>query len=54
MPEDMVSARDAIQEGKIDLRPWLGEGLGLADVEDALKRMSDPSEPIRRVVDPTR
>jgi len=54
MPEDMVAARDAIVSGKVDLKPWLGEGIGLAGVEDALKRMSDPSEPIRRVVDPSR
>jgi len=54
MPEDMIAARDAIVEGKVDLRPWLGEGIGLSQVEAALKRMSDPSEPIRRVVDPAR
>ncbi len=54
MPEDMEAARDAIVSGKVDLRPWLGEGIGLSGVEDALKRMADPSEPIRRVVDPTR
>lgn len=54
MPEDMVAARDAIVEGKVDLRPWLGEGIGLSDIEASLKRMSDPSEPIRRVVDPSR
>jgi threonine dehydrogenase-like Zn-dependent dehydrogenase len=40
--------------GKVDLRPWLGEGIGVSEVEAALKRMSDPSEPIRRVVDPSR
>jgi len=54
MPDDMIAARDAIVEGKVDLRPWLGEGIGLSEVEAALKRMSDPSEPIRRVVDPSR
>jgi 2-desacetyl-2-hydroxyethyl bacteriochlorophyllide A dehydrogenase len=54
MPEDMLAARDAIVAGSVDLRPWLGEGIGLAGVEDALLRMSDPSEPVRRVVDPTK
>jgi threonine dehydrogenase-like Zn-dependent dehydrogenase len=54
LPEDMVAARDAILEGKVDLRRWLGEGIGLSGVADALERMSDPAEPIRRVVDPSR
>ena len=54
LPEDMVAARDAILQGKVDLKPWLGEGIGLSEVEDALHRMSDPAEPIRRVVDPSR
>lgn len=53
-PEDMIAARDAILGAKVDLRPWLGEGIGLSGVEAALKRMSDPAEPIRRVVDPSR
>ncbi len=46
--------RDAILEGKVDLRSWLGEGIGLSGVADALERMSDTAEPIRRVVDPSR
>lgn len=49
-----AGARDAILQGKVDLRPWLGEGVGLSEVGDALERMSDPAEPIRRVVDPSR
>lgn len=53
-PADMIAARDAILGGKVDLRPWLGEGIGLSGVEDALLRMSDPAEPVRRVVDPSR
>jgi len=53
-PADMIAARDAIATGRVDLQPWLGEGIGLSGVADALRRMSDPSEPIRRVVDPTR
>jgi threonine dehydrogenase-like Zn-dependent dehydrogenase len=53
-PQDMIAARDAILGGKVDLRPWLGEGIGLSEVGDALSRMSDPAEPVRRVVDPSR
>lgn len=53
-PDDMREARDAIVEGKVDLRPWLGKGIGLSEIGDALNRMSDPSEPVRRVVDPSR
>ena len=53
-PDDMVAARDAIIDGKVDLRPWLGEGIGLSEIEDSLKRMANPEEPIRRVVDPSR
>jgi len=53
-PADMIAARDAIVGGKVDLQPWLGEGIGLSGVADSLARMSDPSEPVRRVVDPTR
>jgi threonine dehydrogenase-like Zn-dependent dehydrogenase len=53
-PADMVEAREAILGDKVDLRPWLGEGIGLAGVGDALLRMADPSEPIRRVCDPGR
>ena len=53
-PADMIEARDAILGGKVDLRPWLGEGIGLDDVEASLLRMADPAEPIRRVCDPTR
>jgi len=54
MPDDMIAARDAIVEGTVDLRPRLGEGIGLSEIEESLKRMSDPSEPIRRVADPSR
>ncbi len=53
-PDDMAAARDAIVEGRVDLKPWLGEGIGLAQVEESLLSMADPAEPIRRVVDPSR
>ena len=53
-PADMLAARDAILDGRVDLRPWLGEGIGLSGVEGALNRMLDPAEPVRRVVDPSR
>ncbi len=53
-PADMIAARDAILGGAVDLRPWLGEGIGLSGVEGALERMSDPAEPVRRVCDPSK
>lgn len=53
-PDDMRAARDAIIEGKVDLTPWLGGTIGLSEVESSLKRMLDPAEPIRRVVDPSK
>ena len=53
-PADMVAARDAIVAGTVDLRPWLGEGVGLSGVADALAGMLAPGEPVRRVCDPTR
>ena len=53
-PDDMLAARDAIIENKVDLTPWLGGTIGLSEVESSLKRMLDPAEPIRRVVDPSK
>jgi threonine dehydrogenase-like Zn-dependent dehydrogenase len=53
-PTDTIAAHDAILGGKVDPKPWLGEGIGLSGVEDALKQMSDPRSPVRTVVDPSR
>lgn len=52
-PDDMRAARDAILGGKVDLKPWMGPGIGLSGVEEALKQMSDPAAPVRTVVDPS-
>jgi len=54
LPDDMVVARDAIASCQIDLRPWLGEGIGLAEVASTLQTMADPGRAIRYVVDPAR
>ena len=51
-PQDMQLARDAIYERRIDIRPWLGERIGLNAVADALDNLSDPSRPVRTTVDP--
>lgn len=51
-PQDMTLAMEAIADGRIDVRPWLGPGIGLGGVADALARMSDPASPVRTVVDP--
>jgi threonine dehydrogenase-like Zn-dependent dehydrogenase len=53
-PQDMELALRSIASGRIDVRPWLGARIGLSGVGDALKRMSDPSTPVRIVVDPRR
>jgi 2-desacetyl-2-hydroxyethyl bacteriochlorophyllide A dehydrogenase len=51
-PQDMQLARDSIVDGRIDVRPWLGERIGLGQVAQALDAMNDPASPVRTVVDP--
>jgi threonine dehydrogenase-like Zn-dependent dehydrogenase len=53
-PQDMELAVRSIADGTIDIRPWLGAGIGLSGVDDALKKMTDPAAPVRTVVDPRR
>lgn len=53
-PQDMELALRSIADGRIDVRPWLGAGIGLSGVADALTAMNDPSAPVRTVVDPRR
>jgi threonine dehydrogenase-like Zn-dependent dehydrogenase len=53
-PQDMKLALRSIAEGVIDVRPWLGESIGLAAVADAMANMSGPLAPVRTVVDPRR
>ena len=52
--QDMELALRSIADGRIDIRPWLSERIGLGAVSDALARMSGPLAPIRSVIDPRR
>jgi threonine dehydrogenase-like Zn-dependent dehydrogenase len=51
-PQDMALAMAAIADGRIDVQPLLGPGIGLSGVAGALNRMSDPASPVRTVLDP--
>jgi 2-desacetyl-2-hydroxyethyl bacteriochlorophyllide A dehydrogenase len=50
--QDMELALRSIADGRIDVRPWLSERIGLGGVADAVATMSGPLAPIRHVVDP--
>jgi hypothetical protein len=50
----MELALRSIADGTIDVTPWLGNSIGLTGVSGALNAMSDPSSPVRTVVDPRR
>jgi len=50
--EDMTLALRSIADGRIDVRSWLGAGIGLSGVGDALAKMANPASPVRTVVDP--
>lgn len=52
--QDMALALRSIAEGSIDVRPWLGERIGLNGVAEAMAQMSGPLAPVRTVVDPRR
>jgi threonine dehydrogenase-like Zn-dependent dehydrogenase len=52
--QDMELALRSIADGRIDVRPWLSERIGLGAVADAVARMSGPLAPIRNVIDPRR
>jgi threonine dehydrogenase-like Zn-dependent dehydrogenase len=51
-PQDMELAMRAIADGRIDVRPWLGERIGVDGVAAAIAAMSGPAAPVRTVVDP--
>jgi 2-desacetyl-2-hydroxyethyl bacteriochlorophyllide A dehydrogenase len=51
-PQDMDLAMRAIDDGRIDVMPWLGERIGTGGVAAAIAGMSGPDAPIRTVVDP--
>jgi 2-desacetyl-2-hydroxyethyl bacteriochlorophyllide A dehydrogenase len=52
--QDMELALRSIADGKIDVRPWLSERIGLGAVADAVAKMSGPLAPVRSLVDPRR
>jgi threonine dehydrogenase-like Zn-dependent dehydrogenase len=52
--EDMQLAIDSIADGSIDVRPWIGQTIGLDGVAAAVDAINDPSSPIRTLVDPRR
>ena len=52
--QDMELALQSIADGTIDVTSWLGGRIGLTGVAGALAAMSNPSSPIRTVVDPRR
>jgi hypothetical protein len=41
-----------IDDGKIDIAAWLGGGIGLSGVAQAVAELSGPKAPVRTVVDP--
>lgn len=51
-PQDMALALRAIADGRIDVRPWLGERIGIDGVANAMAQMPGPGAPVRTVVDP--
>jgi threonine dehydrogenase-like Zn-dependent dehydrogenase len=52
--QDMELALRSIADGRIDIRPWIGERIGLNGVSDAVASMSGPTAPVRSVIDPRR
>jgi threonine dehydrogenase-like Zn-dependent dehydrogenase len=52
--QDLDLALQSIADGRIDISPWLGGRIGLGGVAGALDQMTDPSAPVRTVVDPRR
>jgi threonine dehydrogenase-like Zn-dependent dehydrogenase len=51
-PQDMDLAMRAIADGRIDVRPWLGDRIGVGGVAEAIAQLSGPGAPVRTVVDP--
>ena len=51
-PQDMETALRGIDDGSIDIQPWLGTRIGLSGVASAMAEMSGPGAPVRTVVDP--
>jgi 2-desacetyl-2-hydroxyethyl bacteriochlorophyllide A dehydrogenase len=53
-PQDMELALRSIDDGSIDVTPWLGGRIGLSQVAETIACMSSPTAPVRTVVDPRR
>jgi 2-desacetyl-2-hydroxyethyl bacteriochlorophyllide A dehydrogenase len=51
-PQDMELALRSIDDGSIDVTPWLGGRIGLSQVAETIAGMSSPTAPVRTVVDP--
>ena len=51
-PQDMQTALRTIDDGSIDVSPWLGGRIGLGGVAQAMAEMSGPLAPVRTCVDP--
>lgn len=51
-PQDMQLALEVVADGRIEVRAWLGKRIELSGVANALETLSDPSRPVRTVVDP--
>jgi threonine dehydrogenase-like Zn-dependent dehydrogenase len=51
-PQDMQTALRSIDDGSIDIAPWLGDRIGLSRVAQAMAEMSGPLAPVRTCVDP--
>jgi threonine dehydrogenase-like Zn-dependent dehydrogenase len=52
--QDLELALRSIADGKVDIGAWLGQRIGLSEVEGALHAMNSASAPVRTVVDPRR
>lgn len=52
--QDMELAMRAIDDGRIDVAPWIGSRIGLSGVAQTIATMSDAGAPVRTVVDPRR
>lgn len=50
--QDMELAMRAIDDGRIDIAPWLGTRIGPSGVSRAMAEMSGPLAPVRTCVDP--
>ncbi len=52
--EDIDTAIRLLDEGKVDLTPWLAKEIGLSQVGECLRAMADPASGVRTVVDPSK